>query len=548
MELSTVQVSIVSRKPTGVPSSAPHSRHAGLLMQRLAAQRRRGDRDGRFPQEGLHERLQGLACCRHRDPMAELGPTALFLGFFAAFQFALVPVLLHRSQRGPLRLLCAVLLALNGAVAARFAWISAVGQFADSDAAIAFFDEPTGVAILALGIVLLVVQEPASAGWGRGRSTLAAAALAAVGVGFVVALAAPTIAPTVHGTARTLYFDVYALLPVYFGYGLLAAVLAWKSTTATESRTWLLLTVAFAPRSAEFAWLYGVQYVVHPTPNTFDGSLDENLQWVARAWLVLGTVAAFAFAGRPLLRPRPESRFSPIVMSCLLAGLGIGLALSFGPSAGPGLNLGWYVLSVLTLFVVRPLFLGLALERERTLQTLGVLLAETVLFAGSKALLAAITGTRFSNVDYTDAVAASLALLCFPFLWNGVSRIWPSSRSVGPTPNPRVAAAPPGRAGPTRAVQLAFFLLQRYEIPGKAKSVTKTEVLSGTGITENNLAGEVARLDAKLRTLLEPPSASARLVEVSTVGVKGRKTYQLTDAGAACARRLREAQGPSLPP
>lgn len=435
----------------------------------------------------------------------------LFAGLAAALQFAVATHIVRRPA-GPFRWAAAALLAFNAVAAARLALLG--GGPSPLDRWMLLFDGATGPMLLACGLLALRFPDHDR----RDRRGFAALAGGLVWSGLLLALGATPFLDR----AFVAGYEWLHTVPALLGLAIAGVALARALGTALADRAPEagLVALGFLPTLGEnAAWAADHLNVVLGGPP--EVTLATAGRVAGQALVVLAALATLALLVAPWGRNRGWRRALAFAMvASALAYLGF-----WNLEAAPGStqHFAVYLGTTTSFYVLRPLGLGLAYSRSRTLWTLFDLACAAVLLVLGKALSVLVVGTPPGELRFPDAVGLSVALLVLPLAAAQARRLW----KVRPAALDR----------PSSDELLGRFLLDHYRRHGPDATAGKREIEAATGIAENNLAAAIRRLERRLGADAAPGTFVAERRE----GVRGRKRYRLTAQGL---RRL----GPPPPP
>lgn len=430
----------------------------------------------------------------------------LYLATFGVFQFLLAMMLLRRDGLHPIRWSSAALLILNGmhsilvTFLAEFAWqdSSWPSRLATT------VDEPTAVFLLALGFALL-----APVSWNRQPRHRRLAFLLGTTAAAMVVMALAWDRDWFWHEVRPWLHDPLLLT----AYGAVAVGCAERLASAPDAqatRLYGLLWTAFMVRIVEFAWVLSVYPIL---TGALDWTAWQHLWRLAYLVVVLYAIGRGATAALRRRRTDAPAWATSLPLAAILAGLAFGIGET---AAGvPAYQAPLFLLTSFSLIVVRPWFLGLALEPRDTLRITACLGAALVAYVAAKAVLAALFEVGFFELGAFDLFAGGMALMAA----FATRMAW----------DPHGRARPPPERDPTKAERVIDGLRL-------ADDWIDAATLAGVaGLTRNNLPGEVRRAT----TALERTGArSGPFIEERIVGVRGRKQYRLTAAGRRAARNI----------
>ncbi len=420
-----------------------------------------------------------------------------------ALQWAVAWRILARRPVGPFRVVTAALLALNGLASLRLALAAAVPE--ESDRWFSLADGPTGVLLVASGILLFRFPRHETwdrrAQWVLGGASLWAAVI--LGPGLTLRGFGDFVEPN---------YSVLHTLPAFLGLGLngLAAALA--------------VGRADRAKAAEAGFL-GFAFLASLTTNTAHSGtiyIGDNLAllpdpaaWPRLAGMAAALALAVAAAMVLVLPGRSNAGWRRVLLFGWAGGVLLALANHPSTSLGsPDARYAFYLLETSTLYLVRPFCVGLALVPRDTLWALYDSAAAVVLLVVGKTVSWALFDVPLDRFLPSDLAGAGIALLLAPVAWVVPRHLLRRrKRTVEDMP---------------ADLQLARYLLSRFRESDGRTFATKREIESATGITENNLAGVVRRLEQRLGG--DAPLGS--LVVERRVGVRGRKQYALAPEGA----------------
>lgn len=403
-------------------------------------------------------------------------------GVATLLQVGVAVIAFGATPRKAFHLWLAALFLLNAVVSANILVLDVAPSPLASDLLV-LFDAPTGPVILGAIVAL------------RGGARWAQGALAALGA----------LQAVLHVWARPVGGELTALvINVAYAAACLELASRYARASALEAEAAALLFGGFAVRAAEFALHYGVRRGVLGL-----GEAGLFPFWLDRAAILLYVVAIGA-AAWIALRARHRELPRLTVGVSLAAGAMLGAAELVGLSQ----SLASYFLTVVTLFFVRPAFVALALAPARARRLLVTMALLVVGYVLAKAALAGFTATSFFELGPLDAIAIGLALIPLPFL--------PRRRAVAVTVPVQVAR---------RADALLVALASARDARPDGRGLLARELCAAADIAPNNLAGEIRRAAARLAPHLE----GAPWLDVREEGIRRRKRYRLTEAGAHAA-------------
>lgn len=425
-------------------------------------------------------------------------------------QLLVAALVLRRRPLGPFWLLAALLLVANGVAAASLAFAGAAPTAAD-----AWFlagDGPSGPLILGCGLLLLRRD---LFGWDRAGAAVVAGTLLVAVTGAALTLA--------NGGWDGLQpiMEWLHTAPAMVGLGVVAVAAARRmaraQTDAARGEAGLF-GLAFLPAVGSNAFHYGemlLNWSMEPpsTPNW--------VRLLAIPVLLAGSAWAVAVLARRRAGPRA---WRTALLTVLLAS---GLLAYAGPAfVDAGYRDGAfaiYVIQTLAAYLLRPVALGLARPRKPLLWALHDVAWTAALVGLGKAAASILLGTPLLAASRLDAVGVAFGVALLPAAWL-LPRRWARERDARRAR--RLADTGPDRMRADE--RLAAFLLHRARA-GVAEPASKAQVQAATGITENNLAAAVRRLERSL----DAAAPAGSFVRESVHGVRGRKRYALTPRGVA---------------
>jgi hypothetical protein len=423
----------------------------------------------------------------------------LFAVCVAALQFLVAAVVL-RKPAGPFRYGLAILLALNGMAALRLAALGTSPSLVDRW--MLPVDGATGPMLLACGILLWRFPDHDRRdrlGFGVLWGGTAIAAL-------LLALAAT------DWSYRHLFppaYDWLHTLPATIGLVLagLALARALARSLADRAPEAALVGLGFLPTMAEngswaFDHLYGF---------FLRDAATSAARFAGQAALVLAVPVALAL----LLWPGGRNRAWRHILAIVTVASGIAYFAFWNVPAPPDSPeyFAIYLGTTVSFYVLRPLGVGLAYSRSKTLLGLYDVACLALVLVAGKAFAVVVLGTDPAGIEFADLTGISLALLLFPLL------LWIPRRLL------RLRTESLDR--PSSDELLGRFLLDHYRRHGPDAMVAKQDIEAATGITENNLAATIRRLERRL----DPKAEPGTFVAERRVGVRGQKRYRLTAQG-----------------
>lgn len=431
----------------------------------------------------------------------------------AAILQLLVAAFILRREAGPFRWACAALLAFNGLAAARLALLAdLVGHLR----LLAFVDGATGPLLLAAGLLLVRfpdhdLRDP------RGWWTLAFAGGLVGALGLQVALSGDPFSDPLYDWLHT--------FPALLGLAL-AGISLGMTLRRVRADHWTeagLLALAFVATLGGNAAAAADQL-------RYASDFARPGRLAGQALALAGGVATLALLAWPSGKARGWRHLGLAAMAS-----GIAAYLAFFGQVGTNFFIV-YLGTTMSFYVLRPVAIGLAYARSKTLWALHDLAWFALLLVLGKAIAVALLGTSTTRIEVVDLSCIAATMLLLPVGTAGVRHLVGSGRESS------------RRDGPAAHERLGRFLMDLREAQGPEASASKADIERVTGITENNLAAAIRRLERDL----DGAAVKGTLVEERLVGVRGRKRYRLTPAGARAfagsddAPRLDPGAGPSF--
>jgi hypothetical protein len=424
----------------------------------------------------------------------------LFAVCVAVLQLAVASHVVRRPA-GPFRLAVASLLVLNGLAAARLGILG----FAPLKAETLFLllDGATGPMLLTTGLLALRFPDHDL----RDRKGWLILGTGLAGVGALVVLG---LVPRADAGVATGPFEWLHTFPALVGLGIAGVGLARAVRTSRMDRIREagLLSVGFLPTMAENVVAFADQAI---------GSDPLAVERLARS---LGSVVLFAgsLATVALLLwpPRRHWTWRRLLLLTMVASGAAYLAyFQLGPSANPARAFAVFLGTTLSFYVLRPIGVGLAYSRAKTLLTLFDVACLAVLLVIGKGISALMLGVPFDELQAGDSLGFSIALLALAATTTFVHR--------------RFGVKAQTQDRPSADELLGRFLVDQYRRLGPEAAATKQEIEVATGITENNVAAALRRLERRI----DPKADPGTFVAERRIGVRGRKCYRLTAKGLA---------------
>lgn len=435
--------------------------------------------------------------------------------------------------RNPLRGVSSLLLVLNGMVsfAVLLSSWGALSWLGDGRprALEKLFDLPTNFILPFVAWSLLL---PWDAGWPR-RMRLAFLLVvpiaAAIGLGFFITGTSGLVQPWEFLLQQT---------PVYASYSAILWIVTWRFLGSTsESSTWTLVLVAYGARAAQFGFYTGFPYAFgHTWADIGVFTIPNGLTHVLLLASSVGCVGWVAW--RMAAGPRRGPSLMVWTILALAAAGGVGLILR---QAGDSTL--YTALQLVTLVAIRPVLLGWALERERTLEMLGVLGIWSAVALFFKALVDQSVGVSFWEVSVWDLLALAFALAFLPVAFGTASAFRRILDRFGSPPSKAAAESPAEKANsrnPTKAERVIGALLDKYRLSPELW-VPSHELAALARVADGNLGRDVENARQALSDRANGHQPKELLeIRISHRGPQVRE-YRLTEAGAKAARHLQRA-------
>lgn len=416
----------------------------------------------------------------------------------------LVAAHILRRPAGPFRYAVATLLALNALAALRLALLGSAPSLVDRP--MLLVDGATGPMLLACG--LLALRFPDHDQRDRRGFLL-------LGGGLVWAMAIIALGGVSQWSFDHLFrpaFEWLHTVPALLGLALAGVAFARALARARSDRVSEagLVALGFLPTLAENgSWAFDHLRTI--AMRGFPVTLATAGRVASQAILVASAVVVLAMLLWPAGRNRGWRRI--IAITSVAAGIAYFGFWDVQAAPGSARFFAVYLGTTTSFYVLRPIGVGLAYSRSRTLWTLYDLACFALLVVIGKGLSVLAMGTPADELRFADLVGMSVALLALPLLVVVPRRV--------------LRVHHEGLDRPSSDELLGRFLVDHYRKHGPDATATKQQIEEATGITENNLAATIRRLERRL----DPSASPGTFVAEKRVGVRGRKCYRLTAQG-----------------